>query len=71
MNPFEYVSPKQVEDVPGLLGRKRGRTTALIAGGIDLLGEMKDNLVEDNGRFAYENKQFEFEVADLHLHRCK
>lgn len=44
MNPFEYVSPKQVEDVPGLLGRKRGRTTALIAGGIDLLGEMKDNL---------------------------
>ena len=44
MNPFEYVSPKKVEDVPGLLGRKRGRTTALIAGGIDLLGEMKDNL---------------------------
>jgi xanthine dehydrogenase YagS FAD-binding subunit len=44
VNPFEYVSPEKVEDVPGLLGRKRGRTTALMAGGIDLLGEMKDNL---------------------------
>jgi xanthine dehydrogenase YagS FAD-binding subunit len=44
VNPFEYVSPEKVEDVPGLLDRKRGRTTALMAGGIDLLGEMKDNL---------------------------
>ena len=44
MNPFEYVSPEKVEDVPALLGRKRGRKTALLAGGIDLLGEMKDNL---------------------------
>lgn len=44
MNPFEYVSPKKVEDVPGLLDRKRGRSTAIMAGGIDLLGEMKDNL---------------------------
>jgi xanthine dehydrogenase YagS FAD-binding subunit len=44
VNPFEYVCPEKVEDVPGLLDRKRGRTTALMAGGIDLLGEMKDNL---------------------------
>lgn len=44
MNPFEYVSPEKVEDVPGLLDRKRGRKTAVMAGGIDLLGEMKDNL---------------------------
>jgi xanthine dehydrogenase YagS FAD-binding subunit len=44
VNPFEYVSPKKVEDVPGLLGRKRGRSAAIMAGGIDLLGEMKDNL---------------------------
>ncbi len=44
MNPFEYVSPEKVEDIPGLLSRKRGRSTAVMAGGIDLLGEMKDNL---------------------------
>jgi len=44
VNPFEYVSPEKVEDVPGLLDRRRGRKTALMAGGIDLLGEMKDNL---------------------------
>ena len=45
MNPFEYVIPKKVEDVPSLLGKKRGRETAVIAGGVDLIGEMKDNLV--------------------------
>ncbi len=44
MNPFEYVIPEKVEDVPGLLGRKRGRKAVIMAGGIDLLGEMKDNL---------------------------
>jgi len=44
LNPFEYVNPEKVEDVPGLLGHKRGRSTAIMAGGIDLLGEMKDNL---------------------------
>ncbi|MCZ6632396.1 MAG: xanthine dehydrogenase family protein subunit M [bacterium] len=45
MNPFEYVNPSNLEDVPGLLGRKRGRQSVVIAGGVDLLGELKDNLV--------------------------
>ena len=45
MNPFEYVNPSNLEDVPGLLGRKRGRQSVVIAGGLDLLGELKDNLV--------------------------
>jgi xanthine dehydrogenase YagS FAD-binding subunit len=44
VNAFEYVNPKRVEDVPGLLGNRRGRKTAVLAGGVDLLGEMKDNL---------------------------
>ena len=44
MNAFEYVNPRRVEDVPGLLGNRRGRKTAVLAGGVDLLGEMKDNL---------------------------
>ena len=44
MNAFEYVNPSELKEVPGLLGNGRGREAVLIAGGIDLLGELKDNL---------------------------
>jgi xanthine dehydrogenase YagS FAD-binding subunit len=71
VNPFEYVSPEKVEDVPGLLGRKRGRTTALMAGGIDLLGEMKDNLASPerlvNLKALPELKFLKHNKADLRI----
>ncbi|MDA0712182.1 MAG: FAD binding domain-containing protein, partial [bacterium] len=45
MNSFEYVSPSTLQDVPGLLSQKRDRKSVVMAGGIDLLGELKDNLI--------------------------
>ena len=41
MNAFEYVNPSNLKDVPGLLGQQ----AVMIAGGIDLLGELKDDLI--------------------------
>lgn len=48
MNAFEYVSPSNLQDVPKLLSQKRDRKSVVMAGGIDLLGELKDNLVAPN-----------------------
>ena len=45
MNAFEYVNPSNLQDVPQLLSQKRDRKSVVMAGGIDLLGELKDNLV--------------------------
>ena len=45
MNAFEYVNPSNLKEVPALLGEGRDRKAVIIAGGIDLLGELKDNLV--------------------------
>ena len=45
MKAFEYVNPTNLEEVPDLLSRKRDRKAVIIAGGVDLLGEMKDNLI--------------------------
>lgn len=48
MNAFEYVSPSNLQDVPKLLSQKRDRKSVVMAGGIDLLGELKDNLIAPN-----------------------
>ena len=45
MKAFEYVNPESLEEVPSLLNRKQNRKVVIIAGGVDLLGEMKDNLI--------------------------
>ena len=45
MNAFEYVNPSNLQEVPKLLSQKRDRKSVVMAGGIDLLGEMKDNLI--------------------------
>ena len=45
MNAFEYVNPSNLQDVPELLSQKRDRKSVVMAGGIDLLGELKDNLI--------------------------
>ena len=45
MNAFEYVNPSSLQEVPKLLGGKRDRKSVIIAGGIDLLGELKDQLI--------------------------
>ena len=45
MKAFEYINPSTVKQVPGLLGRNPDRKAVIIAGGIDLLGELKDNLI--------------------------
>ena len=44
MNAFEYVNPSNIEEVPALLGKGRDREAVIMAGGTDLLGELKDNL---------------------------
>ncbi len=48
MNAFEYVNPSNLKDVPQLLSQKRDRKSVVMAGGIDLLGELKDNLIAPN-----------------------
>ena len=45
MKPFEYINPSSLKDVPGLLGEKRDRNAVIIAGGGDLLGELKEDLI--------------------------
>lgn len=45
MNRFEYVVPETLEQAVALLSEERTRARPL-AGGMDLLGEMKDRLVE-------------------------
>ena len=44
MKPFEYVRPKDVKQAASALGTERD-AAKLLAGGTDLLGEMKDYLV--------------------------
>jgi xanthine dehydrogenase YagS FAD-binding subunit len=48
VNAFEYVNPSNLKDVPQLLSQKRDRKSVVMAGGIDLLGELKDNLIAPN-----------------------
>ena len=43
MNPFEFVEPGSLEEVVSLLAEEQGRAEA-IAGGTDLLSELKDGL---------------------------
>src|SRR4051812_23049191 len=43
MDNFSYSRPETLSDAANLLGKEHG-TIAVIAGGTDLLGEMKDNL---------------------------
>ncbi len=45
MNAFEYINPTSLKDVPGLLNGKGDRKAVIIAGGGDLLGELKENLI--------------------------
>ncbi|MDA0745176.1 MAG: xanthine dehydrogenase family protein subunit M [bacterium] len=45
MNAFEYVNPSSLRDVASLLGDQPDRKAVVIAGGIDLLGELKDELI--------------------------
>ena len=44
MRPFAFVEPSSLDEVVRLLGEGRG-TARLIAGGSDLLGELKDDIV--------------------------
>lgn len=44
MNNFSYSRPASLKDASAQLGREHGKI-ALLAGGTDLLGEMKDNLL--------------------------
>jgi len=44
MKAFEFVNPSSLKEVPGLLGQNRDRAV-LLAGGVDLLGELKEGLV--------------------------
>jgi xanthine dehydrogenase YagS FAD-binding subunit len=45
VNPFEYINPSNVAEASALLGEGRPREAVILAGGIDLLGELKDGLV--------------------------
>jgi xanthine dehydrogenase YagS FAD-binding subunit len=45
MKAFEFVNPSSLKEVPALLGPNREKAV-LLAGGIDLLGELKEGLVE-------------------------
>lgn len=44
MNAFEYVNAPNLEKLPSLLGKERGETQ-VIAGGTDLLGELKERTI--------------------------
>jgi xanthine dehydrogenase YagS FAD-binding subunit len=44
MRPFEFIEPATLEEVLGLL-QSGGRQARLVAGGSDLLGEIKDDVV--------------------------
>ncbi len=45
MKAFEFVNPASLKDASALLGQDRGKAV-LLAGGIDLLGELKEGLLE-------------------------
>ena len=45
MNAFEYVNPDSLKAVPKLLKGAGNREVVVIAGGMDLLGELKDELI--------------------------
>jgi xanthine dehydrogenase YagS FAD-binding subunit len=45
VNAFEYVNPDSLKAVPKLLRGAGNREVVLIAGGMDLLGELKDELI--------------------------
>ncbi|MSS72995.1 MAG: xanthine dehydrogenase family protein subunit M [Candidatus Latescibacteria bacterium] len=45
MKAFEFVNPSSLKEVPALLGQNREKAV-LLAGGIDLLGELKEGLIE-------------------------
>ena len=45
MNAFEYVNPSSLKAVPGLLSRRRDHKAVVMAGGMDLLGELKDKVI--------------------------
>ena len=44
MRPFDYASPTTADQVPALLGKSWGEVE-ILAGGSDLLGELKDDVV--------------------------
>jgi xanthine dehydrogenase YagS FAD-binding subunit len=44
MKAFEFVNPSSLKEVPSLLGQNREKAV-LLAGGVDLLGELKEGLV--------------------------
>lgn len=46
MKDFTLVRPRSLEEAVGLLPRRKGRSVALLAGGQDLLPEMKEHLLE-------------------------
>ncbi|MBM3279454.1 MAG: xanthine dehydrogenase family protein subunit M [Candidatus Handelsmanbacteria bacterium] len=45
MNDFEYLEPTRLEDLPGLLGKRWGQS-AVLAGGTDLLDQLKERLIQ-------------------------
>lgn len=42
---FEYLEPTRLEDLPGLLGKRWGQS-AVLAGGTDLLDQLKEGLLQ-------------------------
>jgi xanthine dehydrogenase YagS FAD-binding subunit len=45
MNDFEYLEPTRLEDLPDLLGKRWGQS-AVLAGGTDLLDQLKERLIQ-------------------------
>ena len=70
MRPFEFVEPTTLEEVVGLL-QVGGHQVRLIAGGSDLLGELKDDVVHYERLVSLANIQALREIrqdeAGLHL----
>ena len=51
MNNFAYIRPTSLRNAAAQLGKERGKVM-LLAGGTDLLGEMKDDLRVPEGLVA-------------------
>ena len=70
MRPFEFVEPTTLEEVVGLL-QVGGHQVRLIAGGSDLLGELKDDVVHYERLVSLANIQalrhIRQDEAGLHL----
>ena len=62
MRPFEFVEPTTLEEVVGLL-QVGGHQARLIAGGSDLLGELKDDVVHYERLVSLADVQ---ELRDMH-----